>query len=86
MEAMAARLLPMTEAAPWGSAWAEILTGISKDDLPYEGASHRDRGHHARALARVLTLAPALAPPRSCQQAPGERAGQWAETWEAGMR
>ena len=36
IEAMAVRLLPMTEAAAWGSAWPEILTGMSKDDLLYE--------------------------------------------------
>ena len=64
------------------------MTGMSKDDLCEEDrSSHRDHDHHGHALApaRALTLAPALAQPRSYQQAPGERAGQWAETWEAEM-
>ena len=90
IEAMAARLLPMTEAAPWGSGWAEILIGMSKGDLLSEITSHRDRDHdRAQALALVLTPALALAQPRSCQQEPGERAEshhQWPGTWEAEMR
>ena len=91
IEAMAARLLPMTEAAPWGSAWAEILTGMSKDDLLNENTStHRDRDHdRAPALALVQSPALAPAPPLSCQQAPEERAEslhQWPGTWEAEMR
>ena len=87
---MAARLLPMTEAAPWGSGWAEILTGMSKGDLLSEITSHHDRAHdRAQALALVLTPALALAQQRSCQQEPGERAEshhQWPGTWEAEMR
>ena len=45
IEAMAARLLPMTEAAPWGSGCAEILTGMSKGDLLSEITSHHDHDY-----------------------------------------
>ena len=85
----------MTEAAAWGSAWPETLTGMSKDDLLKENTSHHghDRGHdRAPALTLALVLTPALAraQPLSCQQAPGERAGQgclqWPGTWAAEKR
>ena len=65
---------------------------MSKDDLRQEIAeSHRDDRDHrgrdrAQAPARVLTLAPAQAQPRSCRQERGERAARRHRTWEAEMR